>query len=87
MMPLAVIHQCEKGCLGLFVQKLYFASFVKDLFVLFAQFVFVTDAFVKRFCWAGPSNGSNTATVVQQTISKCCLVLHLDKYVQLTMVA
>ena len=33
----------------LFVQKLYFASsFVKDLFVLFAQFVFVTDAFVRR---------------------------------------
>ena len=59
-MLLAAIHQCEKGWVCLFVQTLYFASLVKDLFVSFAQFVFVTDAFARRrvFGWAGPSNGS-----------------------------
>ena len=51
MMLLAVIHQCEKDCVCLFVQKLFFPSFVKDLFVSFAQFVFVIDAFVS--VWKG----------------------------------
>ena len=57
---------------------LYFASFVRDLFVLFAQFVFVTDAFVRRvFGRAGPSNGPTT------TRSRCPIVPYSAIYVTL----